>query len=621
MSQRDIARLARVRYPVVSMWRKRFAQGAAAFPHPIDSTAPLRFDADQVARWLVETGHGNNPTARDDVAAFAQTLRETAPDLIDALLTLVAIDGEPASAGDIKERAIACDPTDSYIACELSGEIDSAVRAHVDEIIDASYTPASAHAAVGHDSPDPFTATAANTLAALLVGIAPDPSQPVYTVAPRTPASVVTRMQRALAAHDTRYLLNAPDATRSARRTALIHGCPTESLVLDPGAGAPSATLAYMQGDDIDEALAQVEDFIDALPDGDRALIVAPHRVLTGALQKSLEDQRAAILRESRVRAIVRLPDGMLRDAPRVALSVWAIGDRQSSPTDERFVLTGDAREAAFDESAAAALALDLVASFEGARSVTSRAFAFLRTERLHKILARAGGLVEPHQKRACKADVFELIARVDASAQQLGIELHSRITHPVGQSVQLGRLIADDEVTVRSGVRLEVPEGTGGHRVIGEPELRGESRRYVDQLGFAARHPKARLSEPGDVIFVAGARPAAVVDHVGGSVVQSPARILRLKSASLLPEVVASDINAVRTRVPHDLWPIRRTHPDSREAVASTLAQLRAEREELIARAQALSELADTVTDALCAGATFDNTAPERGSNEKEGQ
>lgn len=622
LSQRDIARLARVKNAaVVSTWRNRFADGETAFPSPINPSGELRFDADQVANWLVETGHGNNPAARDDVAAFAQTSLETTPDVIEALLALVAIDGEPASTGDIRVRAHVSDPTDAFIARELSGGIEPEVRAHVDELIDASYTPASAYAAAGHNSPSPFTEPAAIALAALLSGIAHDPSMPAFTITPRTPVSVVTRMQRALATSESQYLLNAPDASRAARRAALTHGCPAGSLMFDSLAELPSATLTYVQADDTDSALAQVEDFIDELPASGRALIVAPHRMLTGTLSKSLEDQRAAILRGSRVRAIVRLPDGMLRDAPRVALSVWAIGAPQSSPADERFVLTGDLRGAAFDEKATTALALDLVASFEGWRVIAARSFEFLQFERLHKVVPRSGDLVQPRQKGTREVDVFELIARADAAARQLGIEIPSLAAEAATRSAPLATLIADGDVAMRSGVRLSVPEAARGHRVIGEPELRSESWRYVDPFDFAARHPKTRLSERGDVVYVAGPNPAAVVDYEGGSVVQFPARILRLKNSTLLPEAVASDINAVGRRAPRDLWLIRRIRSDAREEAADMLARLRAERDALVARAHALSELADTVTDALCAGATFDNTAPERGSNEKEGQ
>ena len=62
ITMQGIADLAGVKRPVVSMWRKRFADSGNPFPAPLDN-AKLKFDATEVGQWLRGTGHGNNPDA------------------------------------------------------------------------------------------------------------------------------------------------------------------------------------------------------------------------------------------------------------------------------------------------------------------------------------------------------------------------------------------------------------------------------------------------------------------------------------------------------------------------------------------------------------------------------
>ena len=63
ISLADVARLARVQRPVVSMWRSRSAATDSPFPMPIERAGPQElFDAEQVVSWLELTGRGNNLT-------------------------------------------------------------------------------------------------------------------------------------------------------------------------------------------------------------------------------------------------------------------------------------------------------------------------------------------------------------------------------------------------------------------------------------------------------------------------------------------------------------------------------------------------------------------------------
>ncbi len=86
---------------------------------------------------------------------------------------------------------------------------------------------------------------------------------------------------------------------------------------------------------------------------------------------------------------------------------------------------------------------------------------------------------------------------------------------------------------------------------VLGAPELVGQSRwgqRKIDRATLANRYPRARLTEPGDVVVTTVPRLAAAVDHEGFSVAEFPARVLRIPAAErdqFTPAVLAALLTA----------------------------------------------------------------------------
>src|SRR5665647_2639062 len=130
ISLADVARLARVQRPVVSMWRSRSAATDSPFPPPIERAgAQERFDAEQVVAWLELTGRGNNPVVRADVAAFTSLTGisslgdENVFDGLTALLTLKAVTGEQLGGlgGEaLLDLADDADPDDSLLLREVT---------------------------------------------------------------------------------------------------------------------------------------------------------------------------------------------------------------------------------------------------------------------------------------------------------------------------------------------------------------------------------------------------------------------------------------------------------------------------------------------------------------------
>jgi hypothetical protein len=123
MTMVDIARLARVRRPVVSVWRSRPA--STRFPEPLPGgTGEERFDADAVVDWLEHTGRGNNPEVRADAAAFAWPLGPTARDdatVFNGVMALLCLRELAAcrlgdlDSHELLDLAEEADPDDEYL--------------------------------------------------------------------------------------------------------------------------------------------------------------------------------------------------------------------------------------------------------------------------------------------------------------------------------------------------------------------------------------------------------------------------------------------------------------------------------------------------------------------------
>ncbi len=64
ISMQGIANLAEVKRPAVTQWQTRFpSTSATPFPQPVETDPSMKFDAREVARWLIDTDHGNNAEA------------------------------------------------------------------------------------------------------------------------------------------------------------------------------------------------------------------------------------------------------------------------------------------------------------------------------------------------------------------------------------------------------------------------------------------------------------------------------------------------------------------------------------------------------------------------------
>jgi hypothetical protein len=657
ISLADVARLARVQRPVVSMWRSRSAATDSPFPTPIERAGPQeRFDAEQVVSWLELTGRGKNPDVRADVAAFTSLTDvsslgdQTVFDGLTGLLTLKAITGEQVgglSTGALLDLADDADLDDSLLLREVTalGEDLSAMAAHVDGLSDADFSPAGAferlmrdrfrrhlpgHAVVAlRDDARSLVAQVARALA-VEAGI-----RPARFVDPTCGGSDLLVTTVELYDDDSAPSVMTSDQDAPAGRLALrrlrVHDIPREVLHVDddgafeflmpavllaqlPSPGTPSMTTVAM--------LTAIDNIAVQMADDQRAVVIAPATVLSDRiLDGACGRLRDSVLRLGRVRAVVRLPKGLVTARPREQLTMWVLGPSYDHvPADERWTMLADLANVPLTADVADDLVTDLVASMGDQAMVRAHAFRFTRLVTTRILLASRGNLVEvaPRIEPARAGSAAEVALRIAALKVQLqhdlgveplnlDVETNSDIDNlSTTERIAIAAALARGNLHVIAGNRVDPADlhATSGAPVIGPAELIGDSppgERQVDRLMFGASHDTARYTEPGDVVFCTSPRVAAIVDRHGGSVVVSPARVLRVdrhKPHGLLPHVIATDINRVVPQAKQwRLWRLRRAPAEQLAPLRETLEAIGAKRMAALDRASQLDELAALVT------------------------
>ncbi|WP_435735291.1 hypothetical protein V5D56_10460 [Cellulosimicrobium sp. PMB13] len=676
LSLSDVAELARVQRPVVSVWRRRYASGPHPFPAPVGTrNGAARFAAADVAAWVEATGRGNNPAFRADVALRA-ALTET-PGLPDAaafagltaLLALKAYAAEPLAGldpDDVLDLADELDPDDTSLYAEidaLGGHLATSC-ALADLAAGSAYTPGAAMETVLADR---FrvgrVALTRSALAPAALGLVADVAGALLGDAvaldvtadglvedpyPGCGDLLVAVLGRGEVLDAPAAVIPAGDAHRLTRRRLGAHGW-SVTMPADQGGVSGSAPLVVTQVpavgsgpvDDV-EALALVDEVVLGLAPGRHAVVVGPASALVDAPSSAEADSaRAVLLRADRLRAAVLLPAGLVVERPRERLALWVLGDaRPDVPIAERWTTVADLSGFApvgsrFDRAVVEDLCTDVVAALGTADDVARHAFRFARLAPTPDVLASRGSLVTAAKPfvRGARDDggaaavrAGELVTLLDdAPRPPLDVQVER------GDAEQVWRLplgaLADRKIVRHvpgnrldgADVRRAGGEPAGEVRVLGVPELCGDAdagERVVDRLAFAARYAAGRLTEPGDVVFCTTPRPAAFVDSAGFSVVEYPARVLRLRSREpedvpgavgregrLVPEVLAHDVGSQARGTRWRSWEVRVVRAHQAEEVTTALARVR-ERQEAARRELALlDELATTLVDGVTSG------------------
>ncbi|MEC5179483.1 hypothetical protein [Arthrobacter sp. CG_A4] len=659
MTLSDVAALAQVQRPVVSMWRKRSIGSAHPFPQPaaLEGGREL-FDACHVASWLDATGRGNNPEAASDTAAFTRMPRTTASDspentlaALTALLTLKAMTGKTVgqlSRDELLDLADECDPDDSFLYAELEAQGPSfaSAAAFADRLVDSAYNAAAAfeqllaarfRVGLREHSDTALTESAVGLISAAAVELAATlGGNAVFADSTRGGSDLLMGVVHAAGESAPVTFLTADDdggAARLVRRRLRVHGVNGGQIRVDSsGEFAVHGPVVHVAqypspgqpGMDAPQILAALEHLVLQMDDQQRAVIIAPARVLSDVPPEAgAASIRSGLLRTGRVRAIVRLPQGLLRSKPREAQALWVLGPAFAEvPIAERWTMVADVSTRDLTEDVRQDLISDIVASMGDRATLRAHSFRFARLVQTRVLLAGRGSLVAVTSRgpaltadgagAALRGEHLVRLLRTGGPENIGNVGVLPGDSKVKAQPASVQELMTAGTLSYRKGNRLADAHLTAasGTRVIGPADLLQPDTapsRYISLLEFAASNPGGRLTEPGDVVFCTSPRPAAMVDADGGCAVVFPARVLRIEAGDpggLLPDVVAADINALSGRDKDwRHWQLRRVPDAQRKKLAETLSRLQHGQHLARERLKRLEELATLITDGVAGG------------------
>jgi len=635
ISMPEIAELAGVKRPVVTVWRRRYQK---SFPAPVPENAgrPL-FDARAVLDWLVETGRADRDVLEPDLrqhTIWHLGSRMKPEDLLSfatALICLRALDGdEPlrsddAWAADLAQRASRIDPADKFLQSEIKTlpEDTGWLIEAVDDLVEAAWgcrqaferllaarnrlnVPMLYHDAISPDLAGLIARVsgAAERLAVHGTVTVIDPWAGTGDLLTAVMAALGENGQPIVSAS------TSEDLARLVRRRLSVWDLPTANIDVrtqrqskaNPAWHLMVTALPYrsLENRSRDRQLRFVAQIAAVLGPDQTAVVLGPADLLCDQLAPAEVGIRNEILRTDAVEAVITLPGGLMPFRPGYQTGLWILR-RDESGRGQGRVLHADisdqpltaqtvddlvedittwrregyhpaAHRRALTSPASVADLLSGHSSLSGLRQPDLPEATSLRHARVAQLLDLRTRLAE-HAKQPPGAALITNIAARDDHARPT-VTIAGLAKNKVLRRLK-GARIADTHVT-----------GEGHHRLIGMPELAGQLRRgqrMIDRLVLAAHYPHVRLTEPGDVIIAAGA--AAYVDIEGFSVVEYPVAALRVSGdgRTMTPRALAALITtaangrapgAVRTRRLDEITlPV--LEPDEVEELDRLLAQI----------------------------------------------
>lgn len=613
LSLADVARLAGVQRPVVSMWRRRPVPGA---PFPA-SQPDGRYLADDVVTYLRATGRGNNPEPElaTDLTVTASPTADPADraDIL-SLLAARAILGGDALAGvdveDLLDDVEALDPDDEWLFSEIEDADVDRLAPLADAIADNAFSTAEAYEELRSRTETqgrlahPLIETLADIAAALLGenGTLVDVGATASDIALALTADESRADTRMLVATASTATHDTAARTRTCLRRYRVHGRAAQITDVqgDWNLTDGSVILARIVSQDegataFADAMATIDELTLHMGPSTTALVIGPASHLIDELPAGQVGLRDAFLRDGLVRAAVRLPRGLLHEGGGEHLGLWLMG-----PGDPRHLWAGDLSGTGFEAPIRQQLLDDVVAvarasgqpesghqSFRAERHPVNqhpagqhpanqhtagqqpagqqpadqhRAFALLHRTDTTRLLARSLALTALD---VSPTDPFPVSAADDAARMaELLLHLAEPMADPFdGVRPQVTAQAAPSSSTLGDLARNRLVQVIAGHRFGPLPGGRlrlwtadavaARRAATVDLMALTSGYPDVSLTRPGDIVFTSAGAPHAVVDAEGGSAVAEPARILRVSAtASLSPRALAAAINA-RKQVP----------------------------------------------------------------------
>lgn len=600
LTLQDVADLANVQRPVVSMWRNRprVRGELVPFPSPVGHIDGIeRFAPGEVVDYLKRTGRGKSADADYDVAAIA------VPDDVDievlvVLLAWRALTGAELAGTTLADRsrlAAEFDPEDSCVCSEIQSiEPAAATLEYVDDLVEASFGLPDALMRIERGRLQrelalrELTADAVTLLARVVTECS------VFLGAEEITLRIDgSRMSLSVAAESG---LAVVSDSRAVRRRAVIAG----TAVGRSGSGVLNFVSAV--GLDAGQTLDCADDLVLGLEPGRIGIFVGPAAALADTLAGELQRRRADVLRVGNVVAAVRLPRGFWREAHRQNLALWVC----LGGADEQRPCVTDL--AAVSEPDLGDFAADIAA---GLAQTDLRAFRYAR--RIDRAGVLAGGPFVPRGTRAVRlssADRGSHVERVHAATLTT-----TSPVRPVDVLVEpspgrlklryrsLGELRDEGKLALKRGNRIDLAHATLGGTVRVLP---ADDRIALDPVDAEQLYPRSTRTEPGDVVFVESPQPQAWVDALGGAMVAAPARILRLgRTADFGPRVLAAVINETATAGSEwPTWTVPEMAADEAARLEAALGDVEQFEAEIRRRLDAARELKTALIDGVAAGA-----------------
>ena len=608
MTMTDIAEFAGVQRPVVTKWRHRYPDSFPApaggdearsqyDPHEIAdwllTTGRIERDrAEQELALFMLAGLAASYPRQDAVAA------------VTALICLRYLSGEndPLADGDggpvaaARALALDLDPSDDVILAEIRSIPPHAgwLIGLVDDFVEASWNCREAFErvmAVRHrfgpagQLPSALIVSAVTSpltrLVAELSGAHERGRRGQLVVADPVagPGDLLAEVVRLLGADNPPGIAAAEsDLTlaRLARRRMLVHGVHQRDLDIRNGEELPDTLgdpdvivtqLPYQPGEarDLAAALNAVDSVALRLSPGRFAVVLGPAAALTDELPYSAaHDARVRLLADDMVEAVIRLPGGMLPFRPGYETALWVLTQARGSRWQGR-VLLADVSAQPLTHAVISDLVEDVVTWRRDGYQPGAHRRRYGQQVAVRDLIGRpqplvVGGRPVSPRERATEGnrritditgygkELDRIGAHATADRRHVPTEaLVSASLTPAAQS--LGNLLRARRLVLHRGTRIKKAHlySPGHHAVLGTEEVAGIRRpglRRIDRETFAQAYPKARLTEPGDVLITMTPRPAAMVDRDGFSIAEFPVRILRIPAAEagqFTPRILAA--------------------------------------------------------------------------------
>lgn len=588
MSLAQVARLAQVQRPVVTIWRSRPVPGVP-FPAPMPDG---RFETTKVLDYLEATGRGNNPDARIDLALHQAISKDTPSGQLEGLLALVAarvIVGQPLAQldpDDVLDAVEEADGDDEWLWTEISDLQVAELSARADALVEAAWTPADAHRRLVAELD-------------LRAGSTPALTQPLVTMLAEVTRGLLAPGGSLIDVHGsaTEVVLEllsdedlpdisvvlpaAGDAARRAHQQLSVRGIHPRRPAVDAWECSPGSVALVRLPKEPQQAMDTLFEVQASMTPGSAALVIGPPTALVDA--GADENPRARLLSmEGVVRAIVRLPRGLLTLGAHDQLGLWVLG--MLSPEELRArqehrakavgpgrsrrapavpgpgdaVRVADLSGVKLDSNTRQHLVDDLVAAGLLDRR---RAYHLLHAVRRSDLDGRHRSLVA--QAGSGRPDLPPPSAVGEAeTVRTLLEELRAPLSNPLDglqarpttgrdpQRQSLGELVRSRHVRMLHGSRAadwdDLPRG---HTKVWTPSAVTDQTPALLALPHDVRDSGSRhRTRAGDVVFSPVGKPTAVVDDQGGTQVASPSRILRIHAdAPLSARAVAVTINDLK--------------------------------------------------------------------------